>query len=496
VILAWALAWRHLAQDWGAEEQYRYGFGVPLLAAWIAWRRFPGPVAPAPAGPLWWCVMALALAMLALGTALSWHDPLWRLTGAMLEAGATLLCIAWLHRLGGGPLVRRQLFTLLFAALAVPWPVPVELWTIRHLASAVTDIAVSTANLIGIPALQHGNTVELTSGFVGMDEACSGIQSLQAALMATFFLGEFFALSVARRIAIVAAGAAVSFIANCGRVLALTAFAHTHGGSVPDGWHDFIGGTATAVTFALLLGAALLIARGNTPPPPADAPYAARARMPEGIAVFALVLAIPLAARAWLPRFQDARTFSTAPAWVLSDAHLPPGWSTESVPPTKTLRTGLRFSEWQSFQLRDPGGATAQVIRLAWRSGVRMPAFATNHTPAVCMPSSGWTQHGAAFLLTLKVRGTELPCAAYPFERDGARLLALQNLSAGGLTEMRLTDPAQIPGGFRRLATLWQAPLRQITDELLLYIPDPGDAEERKNSATAFLEVILVRQRQ
>lgn len=108
------------------------------------------------------------------------------------------------------------------------------------------------------------------------------------------------------------------------------------------------------------------------------------------------------------------------------------------------------------------------------------------------MPSAGWRQSAPPFLLTLKLRGSDLPCAAYPFARDGTRLLAIQSLSAGGRPETRLVDPAQIPGTFRRLATLWEAPLRQITEELLLYLPDPGDADARKSDATAVLEAVLM----
>ena len=495
VLLAWLLAWWHLAGEWSANEQYRYGFGVPILTIWMAWRRFPGTMSPAPPRLIYSLVITSAIAMLTLGEALRWHDPQWRFTGAALTAGATVLAIAWLHRRGGGPLVRRQLFPLLFAAIAVPWPVPVELWTIRHLASAVTDVATSAANLLGVAAFQHGNTIELANGIVGVDDACSGIQSLQATLMASLFLGEFFALRIPGRIALTIAGAAVSFLTNCGRVLALTMLAHSRGPVAALEWHDFIGGTATASAFGLVLATALLLARGRQATPP-HASRTAPVRMPEGIAIFAIVLAIPLAAHAWFSRFEKAAALSsTQSTWTLSDNNLPSGWSATFVAPAKTVRAGLRFSEWQSFQVRNAEGVSAQVIRLAWKAGTRLPSFVTNHTPAVCMPSAGWTQPEPPFLLTLKIHGADLPCAAYPFARDGARLLALQSLSAGGQPELRLVDPAQIPGTFRRLATLWEAPLRQITDELLLYLPDPGDADARKNSASAFLEAVLVQER-
>ncbi|MEO6739093.1 MAG: exosortase/archaeosortase family protein [Chthoniobacteraceae bacterium] len=496
VLVAWLLAWWHLSAEWSADEQYRYGFGVPVLAAWMMWRRFPGPMTPTKPGPAWIGLLTIALLILTLGEALARHDPLWRFTGATLELGATLLSIAWLHRRGGGLLVRRQLFPLLFAALAVPWPMPLELWSIHHLAVAVTDVAVSTANIFGIAALQHGNTIELAGCTVGVDDACSGIQSLQATLMTSFFLGEFFMLRTPGRITLILAGAAISFVTNCARVLALTVLAHSRGESGAMEWHDFIGGTATICGLGLLLATAALLARGRTAtlPAPSEIP---KARMPEGTAIFLIVSAIFLGTHACFSRFEKAGALSgNAALWTISDDRLPSGWTSAFVPPTKALTTGLRFSEWQSFRMRDPSGVSANVIHLRWKAGTRMPAFATNHTPAVCMPSAGWTQTAPAFALTLKIHGGELPCTAYPFAREGTRVLALQSLSAGGRPESRLMNPAQIPGTFRRLAMLWQEPMRQITEELLLYIPDPGtgtgDMEARKKSAAEFLGAVLV----
>jgi exosortase len=493
VLVAWLLAWWHLAADWSVDEQYRFGFGVPFLAAWMAWRRFEGPMKPAPPRFGWWCGIAFALVLLTLGNALRWHDPQWRFTGAALAAGAALLGISWLHRIGGGPLIRRQLFPLLFAMTAVPWPVPVEIWTIGHLAGAVTDVAVTAVNMLGVAALQHGNTIELAKGVVGVDDACSGIQSLQATLMTALFLGEFFALRTAGRIALVAAGGCISFLTNCGRVLSLTMLAHSRGTQGAMEWHDAVGGTATASALGLVLAAALLLRRDPPAAPPASSRTAPIA-MPEGIAIFTIVLAIPLAALAWFSRFENSGTPADRPvAWVLSDSHLPAGWKATFLAAPKTIHTALRFSEWQSFHVRNPEGMAAQVIRLAWKPGTRLPSFVTNHTPAVCMPSAGWQSSDPPFLLTLTIHGADLPCAAYPFARDGARLIALQSLSAGGRPESRLVDPAQIPGTLRRLATLWEAPLRQITGELLLYLPDPGDEAARKAAATSVLEAVLLR---
>lgn len=466
-----------------------------MLAAWMMRRRFPGPMNPSPPRLAWLGLTAMALLTLALGGTLTWHDPLWRFTGATLQIGATLLTIAWLLRRGGMPLVRRQAFPLLFAALAVPWPMPVELWTIHHLAAAVTDVATSAANLLGIAAMQHGNTIELAACTVGVDDACSGIQSLQAMLMTSFFLGEFFLLRAPSRISLILSGAALSFIINNVRVLALTMLAHSQGHASAMEWHDFIGGTATLCGLALLLGIAVLLSRGRIATL-APASESIPVPMPEGVAILMILSATSLATHGWFSSFQKGGSpTGNGPAWKISADRLPPGWAAESVAPTKAAHVMLRFTEWQSLKVRNPDGIVAHFIRLAWSASARMPAFVTNHTPAVCMPSAGWTQAGTPFLLTLKIHGDQIPCGAFPFIRNGTRLLALQSLSANGRPELRLMDPSQIPGTYSRLARLWQEPLRQITEELLIYIPDPGNAEARTKVAAEFLGAILVPQK-
>ena len=491
VALAWLWSWLHLTGEWRADEQYRYGFGVPFLFAWMAWRRRHGTMEHGARTPAWWCIVAVALLALLLGESLRWHDPLWRLTGTLLTAAAALLTAAWFHRLGGAPLLRRGIFPLAFAALAVPWPVPFEIWITQHLAASVTDIATTLVNALGIAALQRGNVIELTNGSVGVDEACSGIQSLQATLMASFFLGEYFPLRPARRAALVLAGCVIAVIANCARIITLTLLTHSGGQPAATAWHDTVGATATIAVFALLLGIAWKIS-GDPIPAAAENP-APRAPMigAEGRFIFAVTVAILLSSWAWFSRIERRDSAPHAQQWALTADHLPAGWTSEFIAATPAAKSQLRFSEWQCFRVRNAEGAAAQVIRLAWKSGARTPAFITNHTPAICLPSAGWRQSAQPFLLTLKIHGADLPCAAFPFERDGTRLLALQHLSSRGHPELRLMDPSQIPGTLGRLATLWQEPMRQITEELLLCIPDPGDADARKNSATEFLNAVL-----
>ena len=70
--------------------------------------------------------------------------------------------------------------------------------------------------------MQHGNTIEISAGVVGIDEACSGIRSFQATLMISLFLGELYRLSPLRRTILCLSGFAMSFLFNLGRTLLLT----------------------------------------------------------------------------------------------------------------------------------------------------------------------------------------------------------------------------------------------------------------------------------
>ena len=55
----------------------------------------------------------------------------------------------------------------------------------------VAWVTVGLLNLSHIAALQHGNLIEVKSGILGIDEACSGVRSLQASVMVAFFLANF-----------------------------------------------------------------------------------------------------------------------------------------------------------------------------------------------------------------------------------------------------------------------------------------------------------------
>ena len=134
----------------------------------------------------------------------------------------------------------------------MPWPGLVEDPLIQGLMRANVGATIELLAVMGVPALQHGNVIEVGTGVVGIDEACSGIRSLQATLMISLFLGELYALSVRRRALCVIAGFALAFVFNVGRTLLLTQVASAKGIDAVAAWHDPAGVTILVACFLSL----------------------------------------------------------------------------------------------------------------------------------------------------------------------------------------------------------------------------------------------------
>lgn len=494
-LFGWGWTWRHLAIEWRTNEQYEYAYGVPFLFAYLVWACWPGPMAPGTRRT------SVAIAVLGwfsfvLGELLRWHDPIWRFTAALLAAGATLITIAAFLRIGGYPLLRRQAFPLIFAWTAVPWPLPLELALTQNLLRFVTALTVSMLGLAGIPTLQHGNAIELSNGVLGIDDACSGIRSLQAALMASLFLGQYFRLRPWPRLSLVLGGVLVSFALNCARVLALAVIFHRSGAAVATRYHDLAGTVATAATFGGLFLIAVFL-REPRPSFPAGEAVSEQAPGCDGVFTCGAFALVPMIVWAWFSTVAaPAPVGSERPQWTLDTAALPSTWHVEATEPRPGERAGLRFSNWQGYRLQAPEGWNAQVIHLRWNRGESMPSLAFYHTPALCMPWVGWTQVGQPKKLNLSLHTGPVPCVAYRFMQDRVGVLVLQSLSSGGENGYHILDPNHLESRWRRLLTLWRAPLRQVNEELLIYVPALGNEDAELQVAAEAMDALLAKQQQ
>ena len=101
---------------------------------------------------------------------------------------------------------------------------------------------------MGIPAVQHANVIQLPNCTVGVDEACSGIRSLQSSIMAALFIGHLTLTKSATKILFLVLGVGLALSGNLLRSLYLAITAHRHGIEALEKAHDTAGWTVLAFT--------------------------------------------------------------------------------------------------------------------------------------------------------------------------------------------------------------------------------------------------------
>ncbi len=190
-------------------------------------------------------------------------NPEWRLLAwihALAVVTLTLLLLWWA---GGKAWLRHFAFPVAFIFIAVPWPTALETPVIQGLMRIVARVAAETAMLLGTPAQVEGNLIRVSNGLVGVNEACSGIRSLQTSLMIGLLFGELKRLSVLRRVALVACAVVIALLANFLRAVFLVMVAATENLSEVSRWHDIAGYSIIAFVFVATLALAYLLGKHN-----------------------------------------------------------------------------------------------------------------------------------------------------------------------------------------------------------------------------------------
>jgi exosortase len=475
VLFSWVWTWCYLASEWSVNEQYQFGFAVPLLGLYLAWRNWPAVLVPG--SKRGFVLYFVAWPVLLLAELLRLGDPFWRLTGGLWMFGVTLLTLGYLHQLGGWFLVKRMVFPLCSLWLGLPWPRPLENQVIQTLTHYVATATTAIMNFAGVAALQRGNLIQLSSQVVGIDVACSGIESFQASLMASVFLWCLLRLRMPAGLGLVASGLVCSLVVNLGRVIVLTYAAHFLS-SQNQAVHDWVGGAATLIIFGTIFLLARWLNRRHARPAfdlPAQisSPLSGRNIFRWFGAIVSVIpfLAIPLVAG--LIRGSPEQTaWSGQPRWQIDTSSLPVGWSVRPLNPTNAEKSMLRFSQWAAFQIRTSDGLWANIVHLFWSKNRAMPSLAFYHTPALCLPSAGWQTVGEPESVELKVDGNPVSFVRYALQQDNQRVSALQFLSRGKRIDSFFV--ASVTGNDRwdRVAQLWYGLRDPVNEEILIYLPE------------------------
>jgi len=452
----------NLRLEWESNPQYSYGLLVPLLVAGLLLRRwqrgaFTTPTPPAEISKSAWLFCGL-LAFLYLPTRLTEAaTPEWRPLQWSLAVETIGLTFCFLYLAGGKSWLRQTFFPIGFFFIAVPWPSPIEQTIIQSLSRLNAAMVVEVLSVLDIPAIQHGNVIEVSKGLVGINDACSGIRSLQSSLMVSLFLGEFYRFIWLRRILLLPIGFGLAMLLNLCRTSLLTWLAATKGVGAIAEYHDEAGLAILMVCTTILWIAAWTLSRRPAPAgtgqtrsrsKPASSGSPGRAWR-FGVALVVWLLAVELGVALW---------------YQIRESHLRPGpnWSVKlpeqnptfkTLPITKEENELLQFDQGRQGEWQEADGTAWQVYYYNWVPGRVAGYLAKRHTPDICMTASGYRMTSGPELMVLTVNEVVLPMRHYVFSTSGGPLQVYQCHWEAGMDQATFT--ADESSRFNLIRGIW-----------------------------------------
>jgi len=412
----WILLYWSLSVHWSATEQYRYGWMVPVLTAYVAmvrWKTRPVPSVGLRAG--YW--VAGGAALLFLPTWLLFQpNPDWRLLGWILTSEIVGITLGLVALIGGAAWVKHFVFPCLFIFTAVPLPRPWEIPVVTTLTGAMTQFSVEALNLAGRSAVAHGNIIEVRTGFLGVEEACSGIRSLQAAIMVSLFCGEFFPLATGRRVLLLAFGILAAVATNVARTFFLAWHAANDGIVAVEKWHDTAAHLALSVCFLLVFAAGWAARRRPISDQAKDNPVIGPALLPHRfLRILAIWVSLAISmVELWFYEGKEAKE---------EDWSLRAPTNARPITISKWVAEELRADEQQASEWKDEEGKRWQLFFFRWKAGpARSRLLARLHRPEHCLPAAGLTLIADRKGVIVPMGEMRLGFHAYTFEQDGALL--------------------------------------------------------------------------
>jgi exosortase len=371
---------------------------------------------------------------------------------------------------GGWPWVRHFAFPVAFILVSITWPYRIENTLIHGLMQSVAGVTVEILGWFNIPALQRGSLVEVSAGVVSVDEACSGIRSLQSSLMGALFLGELYLLRWRSRGLLIAAGLIIAFCLNVVRTVILSWHAARSGITSLDNWHDPAGLMILGICFICLWAiAGLLKSRldhrtsdlrpltpdscpltsvalplcGSTAPTPdfQSPPSASNSLSASGgegrgevvpsaslfgfqLSAFSFPRWFSLSFPIWIAfvlianetwyRIHELKPTPTAHWWVNLPTNAP---SYREVGMSKFARGLLKHDEGVAGSWKAEDGTDWSVFCFRWAAGdatARMSA--RGHRPEYCLVGSGHEMNADLGTIHISANGLNLPFRTYLFD--------------------------------------------------------------------------------
>lgn len=418
----WGALIHQVSADWRIVPEYAYGYSVPFLALFLFYKRWITRPAPEPHdAPVLASAAALTLALCYLPIRLLEEaNPDWRMVTWAQAIQVVSLTLFALYYAGGRPWLRQFWFCTAFFLVAVPWSRGAEQWLTKTLMPVLAQMTVEALVWFNIPSVRQGNLIEIANGVVGIDEACSGIRSVQATLMASLFLGDLYRFRWSRRFFLVAAGALLAFLFNGVRAFFLAYVAAKEGINASVGFHDPAGFTILYVSFGVLWSISWLFRGRVDLSHRADSSAPARvlpASVLAGIAIS--VVAAEIGMQSWF--LSHEKNLVKTPRWTIDWPERP---NQREIPIPAGTRSTLGYDQGRGMDWVEPDGSKWAMFYLRWEAGNPTIKGIKYHKPDICMPAAGRTLASDLGTEILDIKGHKIPMRWFLFQEYGRPLFA------------------------------------------------------------------------
>jgi exosortase D (VPLPA-CTERM-specific) len=244
-----------LVKRWSAQEEYSHGFLIPVVSAWLLWKRRDALIAsfgrPSWAGP---AILFLALAIHIIGEYSSIF---------ILSHFAFILFLFGLALAAGGISLFKMTFVpIVFLIFAIPVPYFIEATLTLQLQLISSRLGVDVIQLFQIPVYLDGNIIDLGNYKLAVVEACSGLRYLFPLLSLSFLAAYLFQGSFWQRALIFLSGIPITIGMNGFRIGMVGVTVNYWGPQMADGvLHLFEGWIIFIACAGILIAEMFILAR-------------------------------------------------------------------------------------------------------------------------------------------------------------------------------------------------------------------------------------------
>jgi exosortase D (VPLPA-CTERM-specific) len=390
-VAAYWVPLKTMVSIWWTDEDYSYGFLIPIVSAYILWDKRK-VIRNLHAETSWKILPGLIFFVL-----LSIYGILGS-SGNISMPSLPILIILFTAFCFGWAAMKELIVPLGFLIFMIPVPAILERYLGLALKAISSKMGGAIITVFNIPVHVSGNIIDLGVSQLQVVDACSGMRYLFALLALGVIYAYFFEKSAWKRVAAVLSTIPIAVITNGVRIGITGILTDKYGVTVAEGFfHGFSGWVLFMVAFACLF----LVGRILALFPPKEKWWVRKTDTGKENEEQAPEVAARISNRAF---YTSIGLMAIVGTLSLSTGALPPvkiqgglekfpvsfaGWQGQSeiVDPEIVIESGAEESFSAFYQNVKQGPVSLYI-------GFRSTAFLSNenffHSPTVCLPSSGW----------------------------------------------------------------------------------------------------------